>query len=180
VGGALDAAGIPPTPRRLGRFRRTYVRILRRTIDRYPGRVHPGVRELVAALRGRALLGLQTGNWRPGAQAKLAHFGLWAPFAAGVGGFGCDADEREGLLPAALSRAMRHGWRGGRVLVLGDTPADVQCARRGVAAWRGPGVDLVTVAVRTGFAAPDALAACGPDLLFDDLAAAASAILDRT
>lgn len=177
VRGALEAAGIPANARRLGRFKQAYLRLLRRHIHEHPGRAMPGVHDLVAACSGRALVGLQTGNWRVGAETKLRHFGLWAPFAHGIGGFGCDARDRPGLMPAALRRAQRHGWRGGRVVVIGDTPADVRCARVGVAGWRGARVELVTVAVDTGQPSRDALLASEPDLLVDDLAVGAEAVL---
>ena len=170
VGGAMAAAGIPPTPRRLGRFKQTYLRYLKRHIHEHPGRAMPGVHEAVKACAGRALVGLQTGNWRVGAETKLEHFGLWMPFDHGIGGFGCDASERPGLMPAALRRAQRYGWQGGRVVVIGDTPADVTCARVGVSAWTGPAVDLVTVAVDTGRPTRAELEASTPDLLLDDLA----------
>ena len=177
VGGAMEAAGIPPTPRRLGRFKRAYLRRLRRHIHEHPGRALPGAHAAVAACVDRALVGLQTGNWRVGAETKLSHFGLWQPFAHGIGGFGCDARARPGLMPAALRRAQRHGWAGGRVVVVGDTPADVTCAREGVALWKGPGVELVTVAVATGVPDRARLAASSPDLLVDDLVVGLESIL---
>ncbi|MEC7947223.1 MAG: haloacid dehalogenase-like hydrolase, partial [Myxococcota bacterium] len=177
VAGAMEAAGIPATPRRLGRFNQVYHRLLRRHIHEHPGRAMPGVYRLVAACRDRAVVGLQTGNWRVGAKTKLAHFNLWEPFSHGVGGFGCDASERPGLMPAALRRARRHGWSGGRVVVIGDTPADVRCARAGIAGWRGPAVELVTVAVDTGKPSRAELEASNPDLLVSDLEAGHDAVL---
>lgn len=177
VSGALAAAGIPATPRRLGRFKQSYLRLLHRHIHEHPGRAMPGVHRIVADCADRGLVGLQTGNWRVGAETKLRHFGLWAPFARCIGGFGCDASERPGLMPAALRRAQRHGWTGGRVVIIGDTPADVLCARAGVAAWRGPAVELVTVAVDTGKPSRAALAASAPDLLVDDLDVGRDAVL---
>jgi len=177
VGGAMEAAGICPTPRRVGRFKCSYLRLLRRHIHEHPGRVLPGARTAVAACAERALVGLQTGNWRVGAETKLSHFGLWQPFAHGIGGFGCDARTRPGLMPAALRRAQRHGWTGGRVVVIGDTPADVTCAREGVALWNGPTVQLVTVAVATGVPDHGMLAASAPDLLVDDLAVGLESVL---
>lgn len=177
VSGAMEAAGIPATRRRLGRFKRTYLRLLRRHIHEHPGRAMPGVHALVEACAARALVGLQTGNWRVGAETKLAHFDLWRPFSHGIGGFGCDASERPGLMPAALRRARRHGWRGGRVVIIGDTPADVRCAREGVARWRGPAIDLVTVAVDTGKPSRAEILASEPDLFVDDLAVGREAVL---
>jgi len=178
VSGAMAAAGIPPTPRRLGRFKRCYLRLLRRHIHEHPGRVMPGAHAAVAACAERALVGLQTGNWRVGAETKLAHFGLWRPFSRGIGGFGCDASVRPGLIPAALRRARRHGWAGGRVIVVGDTPADVACARQGVALWTGSAVELLTVAVDTGVPSRCALEASSPDLLVDDLHVGLERLLD--
>lgn len=127
-------------------------------------RLYPGVAELVPALAAepRVALGLLTGNIEPGARLKLAHFGLWHHFT--VGAFGSDDRSRDRLGPVALARAGRRFGRrfaGREVVVVGDTPADVRCARA---------IGAVAVAVATGRPARGALEACAPDLLFDSLA----------
>jgi phosphoglycolate phosphatase len=177
VASALDAVGIAPTPRRMGRFRATYGRILKRRIEKHPGRVMPGVRPLLDALHGRSMLGLQTGNWVLGAQTKLANFGLWEPYFGALGAFGCDAVLRDDLLPFALRRARRRGWDGRRVVVIGDTPGDIDCSRAGLATLRTPRPELVCVGVLTGFAAADDVRASKPDLLLNDLESGQDAVL---
>jgi len=127
-------------------------------------RLYPGVEELLRALDEDpgVVLGLVTGNVEAGARLKLGHFGLWNRFA--VGAFGSDRRVRDELPPIAIERAeVSTGARfgGPDVIVIGDTPADVQCARAAGA---------VAVAVATGRPSRESLAACGPDLLFESLA----------
>lgn len=136
-----------------------------------PGRVVvcAGVYAALERLEGRVHLGLLTGNWARGAYLKLAAVGLDAPFritAAGlgaptVGAFADDAVDRNHLLPVARRRAAEAGLGFERAFVIGDTPADVACARAGGG---------VAVAVETGFASPDELARTRPDLQLPDLA----------
>lgn len=127
-------------------------------------RLYPGVAELVPALADdpRVVLGLVTGNVRRGAELKLSRFGLWERFA--VGAFGSDDRVRNRLPPIAIDRAARRTGRrfaGREVVIVGDTPADVACARA---------VGATAVAVATGTPSRADLAAAGPDLLLDSLA----------
>ncbi|PJF25899.1 MAG: hydrolase, partial [Phototrophicales bacterium] len=67
------------------------------------------------------------------------------------------------LPPLAIQRAQRHyrvDFALDDVFVIGDTPADVQCARAAGA---------VAVAVLTGAGSRADLEAAQPDFLFDDL-----------
>lgn len=124
-----------------------------------PGRARalPGAAAAVAACRARARAGLLTGNWRAGAELKLRAVDLWweAP-----GAFGDDHADRNALCPVARRRAEDAWGPVRRVIVIGDTPKDVACARAGGA---------IAVAVQTGFCTPEALAASRPDLLLTDL-----------
>lgn len=126
-------------------------------------RLLAGAAELVPALADdpRILLGLVTGNVERGARLKLERFGLWPRFR--VGAFGSDARERDRLPTIALERAHRltgHRFAGHETVVVGDTPADVRCARAAGA---------VAVAVATGRPTREELAAAGPDFLLDSL-----------
>lgn len=126
--------------------------------------VFPGVVDLVEALEedSRVVVGLVTGNVREGARLKLDHFGLWRRFA--VGAFGSDDRFRDRLPAIAVDRAEQHtGHRfvGRQIIVVGDTPADIQCARA---------VGAVAVAVATGVPSRETLAAHAPDVLVDSLA----------
>lgn len=124
--------------------------------------IMPGVRPLIEALRGRddTTLALLTGNFRTSARIKLEHFDLWSPFAFGA--FADDASDRNLLVPVALQRAREAGHepRAERVIVIGDTPLDVECAKAG-------GVRALGVA--TGSHTADDLRQAGADEVFEDL-----------
>lgn len=129
--------------------------------------VLPGVVRLLDALAGRATVGLLTGNWVSGAAIKLRAARLDGAF--GFGAYADDGPDRNALLPVARERARRAGWSGrGPVLVIGDTRADIRCARSG---------DAVAVAVRTGFCSLAELQDEAPDLLLDDLEQGHEAVL---
>jgi phosphoglycolate phosphatase-like HAD superfamily hydrolase len=150
----------------LDELRLRYVRHLADEI-RLPGRgvkdVMPGIRELLEALSDRpdVRLGLLTGNFVEGARIKLEYFDLWKYFPWGA--FGGDAASRNDLVPIALARAREHGIEAlspRDVLVVGDTPNDIECA---LVAGATP------VAVATGSYTVDQLRAAGADIVFPDL-----------
>ena len=164
---AMGRCGIVPTGRRMGRMRSTYERRLRRKLNASPGVLCPGVPEVIHAIGDRAKVGLLTGNWEGGARIKLDTHGLGPLFAGCVGAYGSDAAVRNDLVPIAYRRAMRRWGRLGRVIVVGDTPADVACARAGAEALDG--VDVLAVAVQTGFCSIGDLEQSRPDVLLTDL-----------
>lgn len=125
--------------------------------------VLPGVEASLGALESRkdVGLGLLTGNYRRGAAIKLGHFGLWERF--GFGAFGDAHADRRQLVPVAIAEAERAlGVRvpPSRVVVIGDTPLDVDCAHAHGA---------VAVAVATGPFSTAELAASDPDLVLETL-----------
>ena len=151
----------------LDELRRRYVAHLAEEIQ-LPGRgvkdVMPGIRPLLDALASRAdvEVGLLTGNFIEGARIKLEYFDLWKYFPWGA--FGGDAANRNDLVPIALTRARAHGIDAvpaPNVLVVGDTPNDIECA---LVAGATP------VAVATGSYTVDQLRAAGAEIVFDDLA----------
>jgi phosphoglycolate phosphatase-like HAD superfamily hydrolase len=92
----------------------------------------PGVPALVARLANRddVFLALLSGYYSRAAEIKLGHFDLWQPFRCGA--FGEDAGRRHELVPVAVSRARASGCppvSPDEVIVIGDTPLDVACAR---------------------------------------------------
>jgi phosphoglycolate phosphatase-like HAD superfamily hydrolase len=94
--------------------------------------VLPGVLALLEALAPHAHLavGLGTGNMERGAALKLDRAGLSERFS--FGGFGSDHEERARVLRAGAERgASRLGVALGssRVIVVGDTPRDIEAAR---------------------------------------------------
>jgi len=148
---------------RLDAFFAAYVRELDVAIgDGARVQVMPGMPEVLRALGGRsdALVGLLTGNIEPGARVKLRPTGLWPLFR--VGAFGSDDADRRRLPAIACERARALTGRDfpfEQVTIIGDTPLDVDCARA---------CGARAIAVATGFHSADELAACAPDLLFDD------------
>jgi phosphoglycolate phosphatase-like HAD superfamily hydrolase len=125
--------------------------------------VLPGIRDLLEALAARpdVFLGLVTGNFEAGARIKLEHFDLWRYFRCGA--YADDAADRNALVPFAVDRARACGLPelgAEHVLVVGDTPHDVACARA---------VSAVAVGVATGGFSAAQLRDCGADAVFEDL-----------
>jgi phosphoglycolate phosphatase-like HAD superfamily hydrolase len=125
--------------------------------------VLPGIRELLdeLAARGDIFLGLVTGNFEAGARIKLEHFDLWRYFRCGA--YADDAADRNLLVPFAVDRARACGLPpldAAHVVVVGDTPHDVACAKV---------VDAVAVGVATGGFSAEQLQASGADVVFEDL-----------
>ena len=163
---ALVAIAVEVTDAAIDRVLDAYVEVLHEEVtsvpdDRY--RVHAGMREAIDAARARgAAVGLGTGNVRKGAQVKLDRVGLGQTFR--FGGFGCDAEKRVDLIRIGAERgAAELGVPRAdcRVVVIGDTPKDIDAAR---------GIGAECVAVGTGHYAPEALMAAGAHAAFPDLA----------
>lgn len=92
-----------------------------------------GVTDLLDALEARQdiVLGLLTGNVEPGARIKLAAAGL-DPDRFRINAFGSDHEHRPKLPAIAQKRANEKlglDIAGDRVIVIGDTPADIECGR---------------------------------------------------
>ena len=96
-------------------------------------RLLAGVEQLLAALESRddVILGLLTGNVESGARAKLRAVGI-DPDRFTVGAFGSDHEHRPEL-PAIARQRVRDELgieiAGRDIVVIGDTPADIHCAR---------------------------------------------------
>lgn len=107
---------------------------------------------------------LLTGNLRPVARFKLDLLGLTRYFDFDAGAYGSDHYIRANLVPIAAERAAnRHGrpFAGRDVVVIGDTPNDIDCGRAAGAR---------TVAVATGPFGVDELRAHGADVALANLA----------
>jgi phosphoglycolate phosphatase len=150
----------------LDKLNRRYVAHLAEEIQ-LPGKgikdVMPGIRPLLDALQQRddVKLGLLTGNFVDGARIKLEYFDLWKYFPFGA--FGGDAADRNDLVPVAIRRAREAGIADvepSQVIVVGDTPNDVECARV---------VGATPVAVATGSYTVEQLRETGADIVFTDL-----------
>jgi len=143
-----------------------YLARLRREVAEDRGRFErlPGVAELLDALEPRddVVLGLLTGNVAGGAAVKLGAAEIdVARFR--VNAFGCDAEARPELPRIAQRRArelLGLELAGDDIVVIGDTPADVLCARS---------VSARTLAVATGRYSVDELAEHAPTAVVRDL-----------
>lgn len=125
-----------------------------------------GSRALLDTLQSlETRMGLLTGNIESMAYRKLECAGLGG--VLGFGAFGSDAEDRDALPAIAADRAAaRYGARfsGPDVVVIGDTPRDIGCARA---------FGARAVAVSTGHYDADALAEHQPDVLYTALPTAA-------
>jgi phosphoglycolate phosphatase-like HAD superfamily hydrolase len=129
-------------------------------------RLMPGIRELLAALAARddMLLGLLTGNLADGARAKLGAAGI-DPAMFRVGAYGSDHEARTELPGVAQRRAREElgiDIAGHDIVVIGDTPADIQCGRS---------IGARAIAVATGHYTADELRQHDPAGVFEDLSA---------
>ncbi len=133
-----------------------------------PGNAHAhlfdGVDALIDALDARddVVLGLLTGNLEEGAVIKLRAVGL-DPARFRVGAFGSDHHHRPEL-PAVAQRRARERLgldvAGERIIVIGDTPADIECGRS---------IGAKAIGVATGRFPVEELARHEPFAVFEDL-----------
>jgi phosphoglycolate phosphatase len=155
---------LPATPANRQALHEGYLARLPAALQTRPGRILPGIADLLALLdeRDDVRAGLLTGNIRRGAAIKLEHFDLLRYFP--FGGFGDDTADRNAVARAALAATAAHLGRPPpleNVWVIGDTPLDVACARA---------IGARCLAVATGLHPAAELAAHRPDLLMDTLA----------
>jgi phosphoglycolate phosphatase len=126
----------------------------------------PGIWEFirdVKSLPNPPLLGLLTGNIQLGAEIKLRHFNLWDTFE--IGGFADDHEDRDRIAAAARDRGRRvlgNNLKPHEVLVIGDTPLDIRCARA---------INAKVLAVATGGATLEELILHKPDWAVPNLRA---------
>lgn len=129
----FDRHGIPASPENFKRFFDRYLESLEKLLPECAGEPCPGASHLIddfQKLTPPPLIGLLTGNVRAGAKLKLDHYNLWDHFAFGA--FGDDHEDRDQLACIALERArqmLQSDLNGDEILVVGDTPRDIQCAR---------------------------------------------------
>jgi len=167
VGKLAEGAGLAPDAALVDRVLSRYVALLEDELARPTQRttVYPGVTELLAALERRreCVLGLLTGNVRPGARLKLASGGIDISRFR-VGAFGSDSAHRPDLPAVARRRAREElglELAGEDLVIVGDTPSDVTCGR---------GIGARAIGVATGSYAVADLMAAGADAVFETLA----------
>lgn len=156
--------GIDATDENWQKFHDCYVEQIATHVKRCEGCVLPGVLALIERLQAMpdVHLGLLTGNVVAGAEAKLRHYGLWHHFA--FGGFGDLHPERNDIAASALAEARKHHAaspsQNERVVVIGDTPNDIRCARS---------IGAFAVGVPTGHTSAAEIQSAKPDLLVNTL-----------
>lgn len=176
---ALRREGLADDEATHARFRAVYLEMLAGEIEK-PGTgrkaVMPGVGPLLEALARRDALhlALLTGNYRDAARIKLSHFGLWHFFPWGV--FGDESSDRNKLACLARDRAPAHVPAGAvdEIIVIGDTPFDIECAHA---------IGAYAIGVATGGHPASELRGAGADAVFEDFSdteAVLSALLSST
>ncbi len=149
--------GREPTDREMARLLGAYLDRLEFEVSQSPGyRVMPGVESLLPELIGASvLIGIVSGALEAATHIKLSRGGLNRYFT--FGGYGSDSRDRAELTRVAIRRAEEicgHPMDPSSVLVVGDTPRDVEAAHA---------VDAVAVGVATGKYTMDDLRAAGAD-----------------
>ena len=148
-------------------FTATYIEELTGRRDEFLARcrvlegVLPALERLTTADTLQSVL---TGNLQPIAKIKLDLMGLTRFLDLDIGAYGSDHHRRTELVPIATARAaQRYGrtFTGTDVVVIGDTPHDIDCGRAAGAR---------TIAVATGPFAADALRAHGAASVLENLA----------
>jgi phosphoglycolate phosphatase-like HAD superfamily hydrolase len=163
----LEAIGVTPTDEAIEAILATYVGELKDELRLSPAgqyRVHAGIEAALRAAAERGMAqGLGTGNIALGARLKLEHVGLYRHFD--FGGFGCDHELRVELIRLGAARgAERLGVavEACRVVIIGDTPKDVDAAR---------GIGAECIGVGTGSYNAEQLLEHGATYAFADLTA---------
>lgn len=145
------------------RFQDAYFELLPTQLGTRGGLVLPGVLMLLEQLarRNDVAVGLLTGNFARGASLKLRHFAIEHHFT--FGSYGDHHLSRDDVAREALRQIQQSHPTVPieRVWVIGDTPADIQCARA---------IGAKVLAVATGMFSVPELAAHGPDLVRASLA----------
>ncbi len=139
----------------------SYLLSLKRTVTRDPGKILPGVVELLKKLDSmdEVYLALGTGNLEEAARVKLRVHKLNAYFP--VGGYGSDAPRRADLIAAGIRKASEHYRTDFTITaVIGDTPFDIEAAARN---------KVHSLAVATGPYGMRALQKAGATLVLRDL-----------
>ncbi len=155
---------IEPTKEHFDRFFPVYTSCLEKIISQCDGNVCVGAQEFMQKLRGLKsppLIGLLTGNIRRGAEIKLSHFNLWKEFQ--FGGFADDHEERDHIAAIAKQRGidlLGEKIKDEEILVIGDTPLDIRCARA---------INAKVIAVATGGSTVSELQEHKPDWAVENL-----------
>ncbi|HYJ10297.1 MAG TPA: HAD family hydrolase [Polyangiaceae bacterium] len=163
----LEAIGLSASEAAIDALLETYLAELDAEVaraDRATFRIYAGVEATLQAVAATsAAVGLGTGNVERAARIKLEQLNLYGYF--GFGGFGCDHEQRVEIIRRGAERgAARLGkpLSECRVVVIGDTPRDIDAAR---------GIGAEAIGVGTGAFSAEQLRAHGAPHAFADLTA---------
>lgn len=155
--------GIPHTTEQRRRFMLAYLERLPHCLHELPGGLLPGVQPLLQKLSQlpNVHLSLLTGNYAQGAWIKLRHFQIDHFFTGGA--YGDHHPNRDDVARDALLHVQarfQKQFHTQSIWVIGDTPADIRCARA---------IGASVAAVATGVYSAAELHPHQPDHLFNDL-----------
>lgn len=122
---------VPMTEERFNRFRDRYFTLLPAHLQQ-GGLVLPGVADLLSELAQQAAerLGLLTGNFEISGWLKVKHYALDHFFQFGTfGDFHVDRNDLARLALANLQKRWGSAVDPQEIWIIGDTPADIHCAR---------------------------------------------------
>ncbi len=160
----LDSHGINSADEQFTKFQQRYFSLLPGHLNKRGGCVLPGVRQLLELLCARLPacsrehVGLLTGNFEQSGWMKVQHFNLEHHFSFGA--FGDQHRNRDDVARDAATILKQKGISDhDTVWIIGDTPADVQCARA---------IGASVLAVASGVYSREDLEPSNPDALVDD------------
>lgn len=164
---SLRANGIEPTGEAMARLAAALTQGYEDARDELAaiGRALPGARETLAALAADPQIhqGVLTGNLRAVARIKLEVFGLDQYLDLDSSAYGDDHAERPELVAIAQARATEHTgivFRNDRIVLIGDTPKDVEA---------GLTAGMRVIGVATGKSSVEELRAAGARAVIPDL-----------
>lgn len=138
VANKLTSVGVDPDRFLVSQILCRLEELLRRAASNgeWSARLLPGVAEILSAVNDRksVVSSVLTGSTRDNAMTKLRFGGLLRWLNLSVGAFGSDDADRNALIPVVLQRfAECFGLEADlpAMVIVGDTPADLSCARAG-------------------------------------------------
>lgn len=164
----MTQAGVHPEDidKRFEEVRVAMIDIMQKRIEQQIHDVQPcpGAHDLVRVLKGHdhIVTGLLTGNFKETAHLKI-QAASFDPADFPVGAYGGESANRDDLPALAANRAAEltgGTFQGKKIVIIGDTPADVTCGR---------GVGARSIAVLTGWSDRAIIEAEQPDFIFEDL-----------
>lgn len=176
----LDKNGLLNSEENFTRLKESYLRVFPAELEAEGARLLPGVRSLLWELNQLPSVKLvaMTGNFEQAGKEKLRFCGIQKHFTAVSGG---DTDRLRDDLARRTAEALvtRHPSDAPTQLlncdiatdfiVIGDTPADIQCARA---------IGAKAIGVCTGWFTQDQLLSESPDRIFSDLSETAEVIAE--